>query len=270
MLARLGQGREAEVLAWADGYVIKLFWPEYTEVDARLEAYLAQQAWLLGAPAPRVADVLALEGRWGVVMEWLRGMPMSDYLLLGPHHLQQAAERLAWLHHRLHTCPAAQMPSQRMRIIRRIEASPLSPELRAALLEHLERLPEGSALCHGDLHPENVLVADEEAYAVDWSLASRGSPAADVARTVLLLRYSELPPDWPGRPAFEQQRRLFCQAYLAHYQRFAGLERLELEAWLPIVAAVRLGDRVPGEEARLLRLIERGLAASPSGRARGR
>jgi len=76
---RLGQGREAEVFAWTDGYVLKLFWPEFSLADAELEAHLTQQVWLLGAPAPRVEDLLEFEGRWGLVLEWIRGVSLTEY-----------------------------------------------------------------------------------------------------------------------------------------------------------------------------------------------
>ena len=39
-------------------------------------------------------------------------------------------------------------------------------------------------------------------------------------------------------------------------------DRQELQAWMPIVAAARLRDHIPEEEARLIRLIEQGLQAT--------
>ncbi|MCS7058511.1 MAG: phosphotransferase [Meiothermus sp.] len=255
MPTRIGQGREAEVLTWADGYVIKLFWPEYGQADALHEAQLAQQAWLLGAPVPRVVDVLRYEGRWGIVMEWAKGVPMSEFIRDNPSLLHQAAHMLADLHLRLHARPAGQMPSQRLYLAQRIETSWLPRPLQQALLERLAQLPDGSALCHGDLHPENVLVGRQGVYAVDWPLATRGNPLADLARTALLLLYSELPIDWPGRRTFLSLRQIFLQAYLERYQA----DWRELQPWMPIVAAARLRDHIPEEEARLIDLIVQGL-----------
>ena len=42
-------------------------------------------------------------------------------------------------------------------------------------------------LCHGDLHPSNVILTRDGPVIVDWFDASRGDPVADVARSSLML-----------------------------------------------------------------------------------
>lgn len=267
-LARLGQGREAEVFAWADGYVLKLFWPEFSQADAELEAQLTQQVWLLGVPSPRVEDVLEFEGRWGLVLQWLRGVPLTDYIQSNPDRLRFAAQMLGALHHQLHQKAAGHLPSQREHLIQRIQACRLSEAERAALLQHLERLPDGTALCHGDFHPENVLVGKEGVFVVDWPSAMRGNPLADIARTTLLMLYSEFPQNLPAREEILRQRRMFYQTYLEHYQTFSGLDMAQLQAWMPIVAAARLRDNIASEEPRLMQLIQEGLQTQMGERLR--
>ncbi len=260
-LARLGQGREAEVFAWADGYVLKLLWPEFSQADAELEAQLTQQVWLLGVPSPRVEDVLEVEGRWGLVLEWIRGVPLTDYIQSNPERLGFAAQTLGALHRQLHQKAAGHLPSQREHLIQRIQACRLPESLRAVLLQHMERLPDGTALCHGDFHPENVLVSAKGPFVVDWPNATRGNPLADIARTTLLILYSEFPQDLPAREEILRQRQMFYQTYLEHYQSFSSLDMAQLQAWMPIVAAARLRENIPGEEPRLMQLIQEGLQA---------
>lgn len=131
--------------------------------------------------------------------------------------------------------------------------------MRAALLQHLECLPDGTALCHGDFHPENALLGEKGVFAVDWPGAMRGNPMADIARTTLLLLYSELPPDLPARDEILRQRKVFYRAYLEHYRTFSSLNLAQLQAWMPIVAAARLRENIPTEEPRLMQLIQEGL-----------
>lgn len=259
LLTQLGQGREAEVFAWADGYVLKLFWPEFSHADAELEAQLTQQVWLMGVPSAKVEDVLEFEGRWGMVLQWIKGVPLTDYIQTDPTRLRFAAQMLGALHRQLHSKAAGQLPSQRLQLIRWIQACRLPLEVRVALLNHLEQLPDGTALCHGDFHPENVLVAEGGVYVIDWPGAMRGNPVADIARTTLLVLYSELPPDLPGREEIMQQREQFYKTYLEHYQTFSGLDLAQLQAWMPIVAAARLRDNIAAEESRLMQLIQEGL-----------
>lgn len=42
--------------------------------------------------------------------------------------------------------------------------------------------PDGTVLCHGDLHQENALWNGQQAVLVDWGLAKRGAPLTDLAR----------------------------------------------------------------------------------------
>lgn len=261
-LARLGQGREAEVYAWADGYVLKLFWPEFSRVDAELEAQLTRQVWLLGVPSPRVVDVLEFEGRWGLVLEWMQGVPLTDYIQSNPERLHFAAQMLGALHRQLHQKTAGHLPSQRAHLIQRIQACRLPGVQREALLQHMEHLPDGTALCHGDFHPENVLVGEKGVFVVDWPNAMQGNPLADIARTTLLILHSELPSDLPGREEILREREVFYGAYLEHYQNFSDLDLDELQAWMPIVAAARLRENIPSEEFRLMRLVQETLEES--------
>jgi len=82
---------------------------------------------------------------------------------------------------------------------------------------------------------------------------------ADIARTTLLVLYSELPDDLPAREEIMQRRQHFYRTYLEHYQNFSGLDVAQLRAWMPIVAAARLRENIPHEEPRLMRLIREGL-----------
>ena len=65
-----------------------------------------------------------------------------------------------------------------------------------SLAEHRPR--EGATvICHGDLHPFNLLVDDDgEVTVIDWTAAIRAEPAYDVAFTSLLL--ANPPLDAPG------------------------------------------------------------------------
>ena len=42
-------------------------------------------------------------------------------------------------------------------------------------------------LCHGDLHPSNVILTVDGPMVVDWFDTGRGDPIADIARSTLLM-----------------------------------------------------------------------------------
>lgn len=69
--------------------------------------------------------------------------------------------------------------------------------LRSAIERHRgweERLRVGRVLCHGDVHPGNVLVSASGPLLVDWDLLCRAAPAWDHA---MLTTYAER---WGGAP----------------------------------------------------------------------
>lgn len=264
LLTRLGAGREAEVYAWGEHHVLKLFWPEFSRADAEWEAGLIRQICLMGLPSPKIEDVLETDGRWGIVLERAEGVPLTQYIAGDPTRMRFAAQMLGVLHRQIHARPASQLPRQRERLVRSLETSPLTEEHRTVLLAHLQALPEGTSLCHGDFHPENVLVGGSGVQVVDWPNATCGHPAADLAQSALLILHSALPEDLPARAEIQSGREAFFQEYLQHYAQGPTAElEAQIAQWLPILAAARLREGIEEERPGLLGLIERGL--NPSG-----
>jgi aminoglycoside phosphotransferase (APT) family kinase protein len=94
-----------------------------------------------------------------------------------------------------------------------LESAPLDERTRADLLRRLEGTPAGGALYHGDLHPGNVILAERGSVVIDWVNALRVHPAADVARSWVLMRYQGTKRDPTGRRAGFAER--YRDAYFA-------------------------------------------------------
>jgi aminoglycoside phosphotransferase (APT) family kinase protein len=144
------------------------------------------------------------------------------------------------------------IPTQRERMSGKIQkAEGIPPELRQRALALFESLPAGSKLCHGDFHPDNVLLTAAGPVIIDWIDAAAGYPLADVARTSLLMGFAQPPAsgglDWKVRLL----RRWFHSAYLAHYRRLHPFAESELTRWRLVNAAARLSENVPEKEALL-------------------
>jgi hypothetical protein len=122
---------------------------------------------------------------------------------------------------------------------------------------------EGNSLCHGDFHPANVILSPKGPVIIDWADASSGDPLADVARTVVLLRFGPLAePDPVRRTLFRTLGFLFLGAYLRHYKRLTGGNEARLMKWLTVSAAARLGHGITEERAALMTFVRRRLKAS--------
>jgi hypothetical protein len=90
--------------------------------------------------------------------------------------------------------------------------------------------------------------------------AASGNPAADAARTYMLLKDAVIPGDMPKvlRAMINLVRRRMAKKYLRNYQKLSGITKKEIEKWrLPIIAA-RLMEWVPDSEKKsILKEISR-------------
>jgi Ser/Thr protein kinase RdoA (MazF antagonist) len=251
---RLGAGRQSEVHAWRPGRVIKLYRPGGTRAQVERERRNTAAARRLGFPAPAAHETVEVDGRPGLVLDRLAGPPVADLLFAAPWDAVRWGRRLAALHLRMHATPGGGLPAQQGLLAARIRASrELSIREQRAVLTLLFSLPGGTALCHGDLTPDNVLVDGDELRVVDWCRTHCGAGLADVANTWIKIDAGLATLDHPWR---SRRRRypaaavalacgVFRRAYLRHYRRHRPFSRAELAAWTAVAAAAQLDGATP-------------------------
>jgi len=258
--ALIGRGRAAELFAWGDHQALKLFYAGWPREAAEAEAGAAKRVYQSGLRVPAVDGTIEVDGRPGIIFERVDGAAMLDRLPTRPWAVVHFARLLAELQVGMHSIRAEGFPSQREYMLRQIQSAPsLTAQKKRAVLQILEKLPDGDALCHGDYHPANVLLAKEGPFIIDWPLAARGNPLADVARTSLLLTMGAMQSDTPGRRLLEIGRSLFHHFYLQRYMQLRGVSRQELATWRAPVAAARLGEGLEEEIDDLLAVIDAAL-----------
>jgi aminoglycoside phosphotransferase (APT) family kinase protein len=244
----LGKGLTADLFAWGDGRVLKLFRDPAARQRAAREVAATRAVHLAGLPAPAAYDLIDLEGRPGIVFERIEGVSLLAHTQKRPWKLFAAIRLAAALHADIHRHPApAGLPSLRERIAERIDASDSSAADKRAARERLAALPDGTALCHGDFHPDNVLLTRRGPVAIDWSSASHGYPIGDLAWTSWLLRTAGLPP-WSPRHAHLMVRCLrpaIHRCYLkSYFRRNPGMQCAVQEWQVPLAAAARRTEAV--------------------------
>ncbi|HKY61457.1 MAG TPA: phosphotransferase, partial [Gemmatimonadota bacterium] len=222
-------------------------------------AHLSEVLARAGVSAPRVDEMMEVDGRPGIVFGNLRrGETLSRAVRTRPWRIRSAARDLAQLHAAVHECSAPELPSQRERIEEQIRASvALSDEARSAALQALGELPDGEKVCHNDVHMLNVIVYPGGGMIIDWVLATRGSPLADVATAALQLRFGEQPGSFVGRWPLEVGRALFRRAYLRQYQQLRSCRPEELARWQLPAAAALSGRREGRMQKQLLECVDR-------------
>ena len=254
---RLGAGREAEVFAWGDEAVLKLYRHGFHGHEAES---LALRSLDGRGAAPRLIDVLDRNERRGLVLERLHGSDMLAVLRHRPWRLRDLARRLAIAHLRIHDVEAPEsLPDLREVLTTRIHRAPLPTQLRDFALRELETLPADDRLVHGDYHPGNVLIGDSRVGVIDWVGAARGAPTADLARTMLLLKWADPSPEPPtlARAMMATGRSAFARTYLRSYRRESSRGIQSLGSWLNVNMAARLSEGIESEQPKLISLLER-------------
>lgn len=265
---RLGVGRTAEVFAWDDGRIVKLFYAGFDPAAITFEAEIGQRLSAAGLPVPRVDEIVTVGERTGIAVERIDGILLAYWHRQHPWRTRTVGHTMADLHAAIHAIRLDNLPPAVARVRRKIECA--SADLPAAAartraLAMLDDLPAENVVCHSDFHVENVIMAEDRAVAIDWVGVVSGPPVLDVARTALLMLIGESPDPpprfvrWVEKPV----RSLMLNAYLTRYCNLTGLRRADLDAWaLPVVAA-RFSEDIPLEVPARLRVIERLMAGKP-------
>lgn len=249
----IAQGRTADVYLWDDTHILKLFHDWFVLENIEYELKIARAVNASGVKSPIVGELVEVEGRNGLTYERIEGMSMLKMFQHRPWKLLTFARVLAQLHAQMHKRVFdADVPSLRQRLQYKLNnASALPASLRNTLRKKLEALPEGDRVCHGDFHPDNVLLSGDDATVIDWIDSSRGNPLADVARTSVILL---------GAVHSNQTKHIldktfvktFHNRYLREYFRLHPQGMDEYHRWFPIVAGARLSEGMPELETWLV------------------
>lgn len=258
--APIGEGRTAEIYAWGEQQVLKLFHAHIPEDWIFYEGRVARLACEAGVNAPAVSpDIVEVDSRKGLVYERVNGVSMLRRLTEQPWLIGRMARLMAELHAEMHRAASTELPSQTERLRRDIQNAPhLAQAAKAKIITYLDALPAGNTVCHGDFHPDNIVLTANGAVILDWMNAARGNPLGDVARTSLLLRSAVLPPATHQAKRFiiQRLRRIMHRVYLRHYCGLTGATREQINAWVLPTAAARLAERIPDEAGWLAQLVE--------------
>ncbi len=249
----IGEGRTAEIYLIDEGTVLKLFRPGWPKENAEHEAEMAQAIAATGAPTPQYYGLVEAEDRYGVLYQRIRGPSLDVWIGKNPWRMISATHLMAETHLCLHARSPDGPPPLRQVLARRIERAHAPEWLREAALARLAALPDGTALCHGDFHPGNVLLGEDGPVVIDWDNATIGDPLADVARTLLLVRMAfTAQSSATQRQLMKQSLRLLSALYARNYRRGRPFADSEVEAWRLPVTVARLCEGITAEEPHLL------------------
>jgi Phosphotransferase enzyme family len=258
----LGAGREADVYAMGDSAVLKLYRPGFG--GHRAEAITLRSLEGRGI-APKLLEVREMGGRTGLLEERLAGPDLLTLLQHRPWRLYGVARLMTEAHLAVHRVPApAELADQRLVLADRVRDAALPRHLFEFVSRVLDELPDGDRLSHGDFHPGNVMLTADGTAVIDWGAATRATPEADHARTLLLLRWADPLPGTPlvSRTVIATGRSALAHAYVRAYRRGSPPLR-QVRSWLVVHLAARLSEGIPAERSLMIGRLARALQDDP-------
>lgn len=205
---------------------IKVFSSDYSKQDVFNEALNHARVEETGLNVPKILEVTMIDGKWAIVTEFIEGITLAHLMIEQSDKKNEYIELLVDLQLQVHskTCPL--LNKLKDNLSRKVCLTDLDATTRYDLYTRLDTMPKHNKICHGDIHPANIIVAkDGTPYIIDWSHATKGNASADAAITYINFRLSA------DEDAAEKYLELFCQK--------SGIPQQNVYKWVPIVAAAQ-------------------------------
>ena len=207
---------------------IKLFIENYSKAailnEALIQARVEEKTDL---NMSRLLEVTKIENRWALVTEFIEGTPLDVLMREHPERQEEYLNLFVNIQLEIMSKRVPTLNRLKDKYRRKLAEADIDDTTRYELLQRLEGTKNHDKLCHGDFNPSNVIInANGEYSIIDWAHATQGNASADVAKTFLLF-------------SLNGQTEL-AEKYLDLFTEKSGIERKEIQRWIPIVAAVQL------------------------------
>ncbi|MDR1677096.1 MAG: phosphotransferase [Deltaproteobacteria bacterium] len=221
--------RPAKVIYRDRDKVIKVFDHNFSVADVLNESLNQARVQETDLRIPELLEVgKTREGKWAICMEYVEGQTLAQAIeeakSKSPDKAQELLGLFVDIQLKMFKKSTRLLNSLREKTIRQIGEAALDPVVRYDLHTRAESMPRESHLCHGDFNPSNIILTpDGQDCIIDWSHATQGEPAADVARTYLLFKLAKQDDE--------------AEKYLDLIGQKGELRRSDIQRWLPLVAA---------------------------------
>lgn len=223
---------------------VKLFVENYSKPNILNEALNLARVEEVELNIPKLKEVTTVNGRWAIVSEYVEGKSLENLISENPEKKDEYLDKFVDVQLNIlsHEAPAM-LNKLKEKMKRKIKEAKLNDTIKFELNTRLESMPTHNRLCHGDFNPSNVIIRDDgEAYIIDWAHVTAGNASADAARTFLLFSLNG--------------KNYEAEKYLELFSQKSGIEKQNIQRWIPIVAASQLSKGNENEREFLLRWID--------------
>ena len=231
-------------VSYRDGNVrIKIFENDFKKSDILNEALNQARVEETGLRIPKLLEVRKTDGKWSILTEYVEGVTLQSLMEESPEQVKSYMEQFVLLQREIQSKRSPLLTKLKDKMNRKISQSGLNATTRYDLHTRLNAMPDHIKVCHGDYHPNNVIVdKDGRLFVVDWAHATQGNGSADAARTYLLFKL--------------QGKDEWARLYLDMFCDMNDVAKQYVLRWTPIVAASQLVKEKPEEREFLLRWVD--------------
>ena len=187
----IGTGGHCKVLRLNSDTIIKLLHPGTPLEDAERERDYAKKAFVMGLPTAIPFDVVKCGDSIGLVFEMVNSDTFSAFLKKNPHRFEEFAVKYAKLMKQLHATKvndgvlASTKQLYRDRIDNLSKLGYFTEQEIADLHRINNAFKDDYSIIHGDYHPKNVMVMDDELVLIDMADITYGNPLYDLGSMML-------------------------------------------------------------------------------------
>ena len=224
-----------------NGKAIKLFKKNVPKQDVEYEMKLQKMAFEIGLPVPIIYDVVEIDNKYGILMEFIDGIPVGKMLLENMNNIERYINQSIEIQIEMNKITASNFPSMKEKLKRKINrVNILDNNKKQNILEKLDKIMFKDNLCHGDFHVMNLLETPNGIKIIDWVDSSSGNSEFDVCRTYILYKES-----------YEEISKI----YLENYCKKTNTIKEEILNIAPIVATARLDEGFEEKHKILMEII---------------
>lgn len=193
-LKRISASQNGDVYRLNDEQILKVYNPWSISIEKiRREKESAKRAFIRGIPTAISFDIVTVGDRYGLIYELINAKTMGEAVKDGPRKLEDYAVRMAKLLKELHTMKfeGGELQDARLSLHRWADIVELCGyypiETIDGMREIIDSIPPRETFIHGDYHPGNIMMANDEITLIGMGDAAVGHPMIDLLATYQIM-----------------------------------------------------------------------------------
>ena len=236
--------RNSKTLYRDENTLLKVFDECHAKCDVFKEVLNHTSVENIGINVPELLEVSKAEGKWVIASQFISGKTLEELIKENPEKKNEYLEILVDVQMQIHSKSTTRLSTLKDVLHDKIRLTAYNATTRYELHNDIDAMPRSAAVCHGDLTPANVIIAENgQYYVIGWGYATRGYALADVATTYLLILLSG--------------DNESADKYLDLFASKSGIEKEAIENLIPTMAATLICDCEEDKKQILFSLVNK-------------